>query len=83
VLAKEPDFQAQRGRLVEELEALNQRVMKFHCELNFIERFWCSAKFYPRENRLFSLGITKEALRFIPCHDQSVLQAMHVDVDSI
>jgi hypothetical protein len=44
VLAKEPSFEAQRGRLKEELEALNQDVIfypKFHCELNFIERFWC------------------------------------------
>jgi hypothetical protein len=69
VLPKEPGFQAQRGQLAEELEALNQRVifyLKFHYELNFIERFWCSAKFYPRENWLFSLGVTEEALHFIP-----------------
>jgi hypothetical protein len=46
VLTKEPDFQAQRGRFVEELEASNQRVIfhpKFHCELNLIGRFNCSA----------------------------------------
>jgi hypothetical protein len=43
----QPDFIGQKGRLQEELEAANQTVMfypKFHCELNFIERFWCAAK---------------------------------------
>jgi hypothetical protein len=62
VLAKELDFQAQRGRLAEESEALNQRVIfypKFHCELNFIERFWYNAKFYTRE----SCGYSLDALR--------------------
>jgi hypothetical protein len=41
------DFKAQKGRLQEELEAAAQTAMfypKFHSELNFIERFWCAAK---------------------------------------
>jgi hypothetical protein len=50
VLAKEPDFQVQSGRLAEELEALNHRVIlypKFHCELNFISK---SFFFYERDS---------------------------------
>ena len=34
---------AEKGRLQEEVEALGHRVYfhpKFHCELNFIERYW-------------------------------------------
>jgi hypothetical protein len=57
---------------VEELGALNQRVifyLKFHCELNFIERFWCSAKFYAQENCGYSLEVLRktvlEAFHFI------------------
>jgi hypothetical protein len=59
-----PD-QAQRGRLADELEALNQRVIfypKFYCELNFIERFWCSAKFYARENCGYSLDALRKTV---------------------
>ena len=38
----------------EEVETANHLIIfypKFHCELNFIERFWCAAKWYARENR--------------------------------
>jgi len=30
--------------------------------LNFIERFWCAAKFYARENRQYSLEGLREIL---------------------
>ena len=43
VLAAEQDFKEQKGRLQEELEFCGQLVIfypKFHCELNFIERYW-------------------------------------------
>ena len=59
VLSQERDFQEQKGRLQEELEASNQQVIfypKFHCELNFIERFWCAAKYYACENCSYSLN---------------------------
>ena len=35
---------------------------KFHCELNFIERFWCSAKHYARENCSYSLEGLRETV---------------------
>jgi len=53
VLAADRDFRDQKGRLEEELLAGRQEAIfypKFHCELNFVERFWCAAKFYAREN---------------------------------
>ena len=46
----------------EEVEALGHRVLfypKFHCELNFIERYWCQAKWFAREN----FGYDFEALK--------------------
>ena len=42
LLKKQPDFQEQRGRLKEEIEATEHLVIfypKFHFELNFIERY--------------------------------------------
>lgn len=63
VLAGERDFIEQKGRLQEEIEASNQLVIfypKFHCELNFIEKYWCAAKFYAREHCKYSLdGLRK------------------------
>ena len=47
----------------EGVEAANYLIIfypKFHCKLNFIERFWCAAKWYPRENCEYSLeGLRK------------------------
>ena len=59
VLGAERDFQDQRQ---EEEEALGHRVLfylKFHCELDFIERYWCRAKWFAREN----CGYDFEALK--------------------
>jgi hypothetical protein len=42
LIAAQRDFQEQKGRLQEELEALGWELIfypKFHCELNFIEIF--------------------------------------------
>ena len=41
-MSKQPDFQGQRGRLQEKVKATGNLVIfypKFHCELNFIERY--------------------------------------------
>ena len=59
VLSQQRDFREQKGQLQEEVEAANHLIIfypKFHCELNFIERFWCAAKWYARENCEYSLG---------------------------
>jgi hypothetical protein len=53
LLQLQPDFQNQKGWLQEEIEAAGHHVIfypNFHCELNFIERYWCAAKYYTREN---------------------------------
>ena len=62
ILEAERDFKDQKGRLQEEVEALGHRVLfysKFHCELNFIERYWCRAKWFAKKN----CGYNFEALK--------------------
>ena len=52
------NFKEQKGRLQEELECRGWLVIfypKFHCELNFIERYWCGCKWYARENCQYTL----------------------------
>ena len=61
ILAAEPDFCEQTGRLQEEIEARGHKVIfypKFHCELNPIEPYWCRAKWYTREHSLEGLRQT-------------------------
>ena len=58
----ERDFRDQKGWLKDEVEALGHRVLfnpKFYCELNPIERYWCLAKLFAREN----CGYNFEALK--------------------
>jgi hypothetical protein len=58
LLQSQKDFQEQKGWLQEKVEAAGHSVIfypKFHCELNFIERFWCIAKHYVRENCAYTL----------------------------
>jgi hypothetical protein len=62
VLGAQKDFRDQKGRLQEEVENLGHRVIfypKFHCELNFIERYWCRAKWFARENCGYSFQALK------------------------
>ena len=57
-LSQQQYFRDQMGRLQEEIEAANHLIIfypKFHCELNIIERFWCAAKWYARENYKYPL----------------------------
>ena len=65
VLAAEQNFKEQKGRLQEELECRGQPVIfypKFHCELNFIERYWCGCKWYARENCQYTLDGLRETV---------------------
>ena len=63
VLSQQQDFREQKDQLQEEVEAsscLNIFYPKFHCELNFIKRFWCAAKCYAREDCEYSFdGLRK------------------------
>ena len=53
ILAAERDFLEQKGRLQEEIEARGHKViffLKFYCELDPTEGYWCKAKWYTREH---------------------------------
>ena len=59
LMASQRGFQEQKGRLEEELQATGQLVIfypEFHCEPNFIEKFWCVAKWYARKNCEYGSG---------------------------
>ena len=75
LLQSQRDFQDQRGWLQEEVEAAGHSVIfypKFHCEINFIERFWCAAKLYARENCEYTIDGLR---RTIPAAFQSISSA--------
>jgi hypothetical protein len=53
LMAAQRDFQEQKGRLQEELEAPGQEVIFYpnvHCELKFIDSFWYSCKAYTQDH---------------------------------
>jgi hypothetical protein len=59
------DFKEQKGWLEEALEAEHQEVIfypKFHCELNFIKRFWCLCKHYTQEHCTYLFEGLRETL---------------------
>lgn len=73
LLANQRDFREQRGKLEEMITARGHKIIfypKFHCELNFIERFWASVKFYIREHCTYNIqGLRtniREAVRSVP-----------------
>ena len=63
IISNQPDFQAQKGMLEELIVEAGHYFIsypKFHCELNFIENFWGSAKLYTRKNCDYSwVGLRK------------------------
>lgn len=73
LMANEPDFACQKSEIQETIEALGHCVIfypKYHCELNFIEYFWGTAKQYARANCGYSYQDLKkmvpEALDSVP-----------------
>ncbi len=73
LLALQPDFKAQRSWLCELIEGRGHKVVffpKFHCEFNFLERFFSSVKKDLRMNCDYSLIGLRER---IPVAVQSVL----------
>ncbi|GBB90989.1 hypothetical protein RclHR1_18070004 [Rhizophagus clarus] len=57
VIFLEPDFLAQKGAIEELIENAGHKCIffpKFHCKLNFFERYWDAAKRYSRENCNYS-----------------------------
>jgi hypothetical protein len=67
------DFQEQKGCLQEELEAPGQEVIfYFHCELNFIDKFWCSCKAYTWDHFTFTI---QDRRKILPGAVKSVLTA--------
>jgi hypothetical protein len=62
LLAQQTNFP---GRLEEEVQARNHSVisyLKYHCELNLIERFWCAAKYFARKNCQYGLKKLRETI---------------------
>jgi hypothetical protein len=73
VMSLEPDFLEQKGAIEDLIESAGHKCIffpKFHCELNFIERYWGAAKWHLRENCEYSWkGLQKtvpESLESVP-----------------
>ena len=65
IMASQPDFQAQNGSITEavlERGHLVEFYPKFHCECNFIERFWGRAKKIARAECDYSFSSLKERI---------------------
>src|SRR3954454_20687973 len=63
LMSLELDFLNQKGAIAETIEKAGHKCIfypKFHCELNFIERYWGAAKRFTRENCDYSwLGLQR------------------------
>ena len=59
MLSQQQDFWEQMGQLQEEVEAANRLTFypEFHCELDFIERFWCAGQYLQYNEGLCHLVI--------------------------
>lgn len=58
ILGTQPDFLQQKSQIEEYLLSQDQQVLfypKFHCECNWIERYWGYCKRYTRENCTYSI----------------------------
>ncbi|RPB00963.1 hypothetical protein L873DRAFT_1638417, partial [Choiromyces venosus 120613-1] len=58
LLSLQPDFQNQRSKLEEVINNQGHLALlypKFHCELNWIEYYWCAAKWFTQKHCNYSL----------------------------
>jgi hypothetical protein len=65
LLSAQPDFQEQQSALeevVREKQDIFEMYPKFHCECNFIERYWGAVKRVARERCDYSFAGLKERL---------------------
>ena len=65
LLSHQQDLVHQKGQLEEEVEAAHHLTISYpksHCELNFIERFWCAARWYAQEHREYPLDGLRKVL---------------------
>lgn len=63
VLAQQPDFIAQKGRVQEMGEGKGHLILfypKFHCKLNWIEYFWARVKVYTRTHCSYDIKSLRE-----------------------
>lgn len=63
VLAQQPDFEAQIGRVQEVVEDRGHLVLfypKFHCERNWIEYFWTRVKVYTQAHCSYDIQSLRE-----------------------
>jgi hypothetical protein len=66
VITSQPDFNAQKSQLEEEITEAGHLVLfypKFHCELNWIVYYWGSSKQYARKHCTYTLAGLKEILQ--------------------
>lgn len=88
IIAAEPAFRDQKGKLEEEIVGANQYVIffpKFHCELNWIERFWCASKHYTRNHCSYDIKGLREAIpaSFDSISPASILRYYHHCMDTM
>ena len=72
IISLQPDFLSQKSALEEVILEAGHRCIfypKFHCELNYIERYWGAAKKYARENCNYSWSSLQ---RVVPAALESV-----------
>jgi len=81
IMASQPDFQEQKSSLEEAIEKKGHLVTfypKFHCECNFIERFWGEGKRKAREECDYShKSLTQRVPRILSSIPLSHIRAYH------
>jgi hypothetical protein len=82
LLSLRPDFMAQKCEIEERIKAHHHRVLfypKFHCELNYMEYYWCHSKRYAREHCDYTITGLREN---VPCLKKMRLYQQDMDLVS-